>query len=102
MLVDMVSVASFSAVACAFGALIFICASARAEAQSPPPPPSDWPAIAQAYGERDADCLEWTDSCTICRRRENAEPACSTPGVACLPSDIICNAKRENSSAAPK
>ncbi|WP_156898139.1 hypothetical protein [Methylocapsa acidiphila] len=58
-------------------------------------------AIMQAYGEHDADCLEWTDFCATCRRLESGEPACSTPGVACEPSEIVCREKRETAASPP-
>jgi hypothetical protein len=53
----------------------------------------------RAYGERNPDCLEWTDSCGVCRRLGPSEPkapeiACSTPGVACQPGDVMCRYAR--------
>ncbi len=71
-------------------ALVLASAAAHADAPTPPPSPKEREAIVQAYGEADANCLEWTDGCVICRRLEGAEAACSTPGVACEPGDIAC------------
>jgi len=34
-------------------------------------------------------CAEWTDSCVICRRTPEGL-ACSTPGIACVPSAPRC------------
>jgi hypothetical protein len=53
----------------------------------------------QAYGDQHLACLEWTDSCRICRRLDPASPseaeiACSTPGIACQPGEIACKATR--------
>jgi hypothetical protein len=68
----------------------------------------------QAFGAANADCLEWTDFCLVCRKLElpandgSAESpttqsggealdqhiACSTPGIACQPKTILCTEQR--------
>ena len=52
-------------------------------------------ALIHAYGSTNASCSEWSDGCTTCAKSETAEPACSTPGIACQPAGIECkkNAK---------
>lgn len=42
------------------------------------------------FGARHPACLEWTDSCFVCRKSETGEPACSTPGAACTPAAPVC------------
>jgi hypothetical protein len=34
-------------------------------------------------------CAEWTDNCVVCRRTPEGL-ACSTPGIACVPSAPRC------------
>jgi hypothetical protein len=62
----------------------------------------------QNFGGHNADCLEWTNSCAVCRRlagqparagrpwsrRGGVKFACSTPGIACLPGELVCLQKR--------
>lgn len=85
-------------------------ANAADEALSPTPEPL--PPSMQAFGAANADCLEWTNACLICRRldgaadaeenkeaQKNTDPeendiACSTPGIACQPAGISCTALR--------
>jgi hypothetical protein len=47
------------------------------------------PQAARQDGAPDATCLEWTDSCVVCRRIPEGL-ACSTPGIACVPSQPRC------------
>ena len=47
-------------------------------------------AVIHAYGSRNPSCAEWSDGCTTCAKSETAEPACSTPGIACQPAGIEC------------
>jgi hypothetical protein len=42
-----------------------------------------------AYGDHNADCLEWSDGCVVCAREADG-PHCSTPGIACQPVEIAC------------
>lgn len=37
----------------------------------------------------DVTCAEWSDGCTVCRRHEDG-PACSLPGIACVPQTPHC------------
>jgi hypothetical protein len=68
----------------------------------------------QAFGAANANCLEWTDFCLVCRRldpsadaktaesaatqsggeAQDQDIACSTPGIACQPKTIICTEQR--------
>lgn len=34
-------------------------------------------------------CAEWTDGCVVCQRGDKG-PACSTPGIACVPQKQQC------------
>lgn len=47
-------------------------------------------AVIHAYGSANPSCVEWTDGCTTCAKSDAAEPACSTPGIACQPAGIQC------------
>jgi hypothetical protein len=42
-----------------------------------------------ASPETDPTCLEWSDGCTVCARTPGG-PACSTPGIACVPQERQC------------
>ncbi|MBF9197021.1 hypothetical protein [Microvirga terrestris] len=49
-------------------------------------------AVSQAPSQGSApgpSCAEWTDSCVVCRRVPEGL-ACSTPGIACVPSAPRC------------
>jgi hypothetical protein len=48
----------------------------------------------QTYGDTNKNCIEWSDNCRICRMDEG-ETHCSTVGIACQPSKIICKVTRE-------
>ena len=48
----------------------------------------------QAFGVAHPDCAEWSDACVVCRRADPA-PACSTPGIACLPEPTVCRRSQE-------
>ena len=39
--------------------------------------------------DREPTCAEWTDGCIVCQRTEHG-PACSTPGIACVPREQQC------------
>jgi hypothetical protein len=73
---------------------------------SPPPKPA---LTLQNFGRRNGHCLEWTNSCAVCTRVGRRKPArsdhpwsrrsairiaCSTPGIACQPREIVCSRKR--------
>ncbi len=66
-------------------------------APSVPAPAANDPqeaASMQAFGTKMPDCIEWTDSCRICKRDSAGVPQCSTPGIACLPEATICRATK--------
>lgn len=44
---------------------------------------------APASPAADPACLEWSDGCSVCRRRAEG-PACSLPGIACTPGALRC------------
>jgi hypothetical protein len=49
---------------------------------------ADW---TQSYGERNKDCLEWTDTCVNCVRAQSGENfSCSNIGIACQPKEVTC------------
>lgn len=48
----------------------------------------------QGYGARNPDCQEWSDACHTCARDDKGATQCSTPGVACTPGAIVCNAQK--------
>jgi hypothetical protein len=39
-------------------------------------------------------CLEWSDGCAVCARDDANAVHCSTPGVACQPSSIVCRREK--------
>src|SRR6516165_6436027 len=56
-------------------------------------PAADW---MQGYGERNKDCLEWTDTCVNCVRAQSGENfSCSNIGIACQPKDVTCVRRAE-------
>lgn len=57
------------------------------EASDPSPTLEKW-------GEANPDCLEWTNQCQICSRKDGAYVQCSLPGIACLPGPIMCKITR--------
>jgi hypothetical protein len=45
----------------------------------------------QNYGERNKDCLEWTDTCVNCLRTQSGDNfSCSNIGISCQPKEITC------------
>ena len=58
------------------------------EPVSPPAKPAGVSVL--SWGADNALCAEWTNSCVVCQRNEVGVSACSTPGIACQPKDIIC------------
>src|SRR6516165_11651301 len=72
----------------AFLAIILMTLEATPSDQKPGQPSADW---VQSYGERNKDCLEWTDTCVNCVRAQSGEnPSCSNIGVACQPKEVTC------------
>lgn len=62
--------------------LLLLAPAARADAPVEKP--------VQSYGEDHPACLEWTDGCIVCARRDGEEAACSMVGAACLPAAVAC------------
>ena len=73
---------------------IFLIAGEPAPAQQTPSQASpDW---TQNYGERNKDCLEWTDTCVNCVRAQSGENfSCSNIGIACQPKEVACVRRAE-------
>jgi len=92
----MVALNRFSRRAAAASVAVFcahFCAPMGAGAQTPPaaaPAPEAQALSLQAFGANSAACLEWGDGCAICRRDEGGAAHCSTPGIACQPSPVVC------------
>jgi hypothetical protein len=55
--------------------------------------PGDGPM--EAYGKTHPQCSEWTDFCRSCKSDREKHIACATPGIACQPRDIACQATRD-------
>jgi hypothetical protein len=55
---------------------------------SPAAPPAGPPSTPASF-DQEPTCAEWTDGCIICQRT-GQEPACSTPGIACVPREQQC------------
>jgi hypothetical protein len=54
---------------------------------------TDW---TQSYGQRNKDCLEWTDTCVNCVRAQSGENfSCSNIGIACQPKEVRCNRRAD-------
>ena len=54
---------------------------------------ADW---MQSYGERNKECLEWTDTCVNCVRAQSGDNFnCSNIGIACQPKDVTCVRRAE-------
>ena len=66
-------------------AAAFSLSAVGAGAQDAPPASS-----LQSYAAQNAQCLEWTDACGVCKRDEAGAAHCSTPGIACQPVEIAC------------
>ena len=94
------------AILCAAALLILAAPAGADEAQpsplraplplSEPAPPGKPAAISvQGWGADNANCAEWTNSCVVCQRNEAGVAACSTPGIACQPKDVVCRRQVE-------
>jgi hypothetical protein len=72
-------------------AIILMAGEAAPAEITPGQASADW---VQIYGERNKDCLEWSDTCVNCVRAQSGDNfSCSNIGVACQPKDVTC-AKR--------
>ena len=75
---------------------IFGLAAAFAQQPAPPETPaSAEPPSIQSYGDRDATCVRWIDSCRACSRGPDGEPLCSNIGIACQPKKVECTERKE-------
>jgi hypothetical protein len=48
----------------------------------------------EGFGAANPACLEWNDGCATCRREVSGDAHCSTPGIACQPTELLCKARR--------
>src|ERR1700723_2870761 len=80
----------------AVGACIFLCARTRPAVEQtalePSRPVPQEELSLQAFGSKNPTCVEWNDSCATCRRDLSGEAHCSTRGIACQPTDVVCKA----------
>ena len=77
----------------AFISIILMVGEAASAEQTPGQASLDW---TQNYGERNKDCLEWTDTCVNCVRAQSGENfSCSNIGIACQPKDVTCVRRAE-------
>ena len=73
---------------------VLLALAAPAFADDTPTPaatPSPVDATMATFGAHNAECLEWTDSCAVCKRDATGVANCSTPGIACQPNPIVCS-----------
>ncbi len=54
-----------------------------------------------AYGDDHPAGREWSDGCIVCRRGDDGDPACSTPGPACLPAPAACLGGADKAAGGP-
>jgi hypothetical protein len=73
--------------------LLLFAAPLRAQDTPATPPPTELQTV-QSYGAKNPDCLEWTDTCAVCKRGDDGKVACSTPGIACTQQPIVCGAQK--------
>jgi hypothetical protein len=71
-----------------FLAAALLAAPARAD-EAPAPDPKEQASL-QGFAVSNPACMEWSDGCAVCKRE--AAVHCSTPGIACQPSEIACKA----------
>jgi hypothetical protein len=48
----------------------------------------------EGFGAENPTCLEWNDGCATCRRDVSGAANCSTPGIACQPTGLLCKTRR--------
>jgi hypothetical protein len=85
-----------------FAALLTILLAPAAIAETAPAPPREIDNApgggaekpTAAFGDDHPDCAEWTDRCIVCMRDADG-PACSLPGIACVPAEANCLKKNE-------
>lgn len=83
----------------AFGVCLAAQAACAAGMNTPAPTPAPTPLTPeqlslQGFGAQATTCLEWGDSCSICKRDEADAAHCSTPGIACQPEAIVCKQEK--------
>jgi hypothetical protein len=74
-------------------AIILMAREAAPAELTPGQASADW---TQSYGQRNKDCLEWTDTCVNCVRAQSGENfSCSNIGIACQPKEVRCNRRAD-------
>ena len=81
------------AIALALAALAGSANAQRVAADLPVTAPKSEAPI-QSYGDRDATCVAWTDTCRTCQRA-GSDLSCSNIGIACQPGAIRCTARQD-------
>ena len=82
----------------AFALWLALCPAALADDAAPTPSAhSPTPTLdplerasLQSFGAANLACKEWTDGCAVCRRDAAEVGQCSTPGIACQPTALVC------------
>lgn len=81
--------------ALAFFAALVLAAAAQ---ETPAPLPATAPPVVEDtianYGAQHPECSAWHNACALCVRPPDGKTACSTPGIACTPAEIICTDTR--------
>lgn len=72
---------------------ILVAAPAGAD-ETPVATPSPEERSLQGFGASAPECLEWSDGCAVCARNDSGVAHCSTPGIACQPSPILCRKEK--------
>ena len=50
--------------------------------------------VLQSFGAKNPGCVEWSDSCSTCRRADDGKAKCSTVGIACISGDLVCKLEK--------
>ena len=78
--------------ACVLFASFALPLKADAPNAAPLPPLNRDEISVQSWGDRNPNCVEWTNSCQVCRREADGKMNCSLPGIACQPRAMLCKA----------
>ena len=74
-------------------ALMLASAGVRADPAAPLPPAEKQ--SLEAFAAAHEACQTWSDGCVVCRRMKESSFGCSTPGIACQPSPLMCQDAKE-------
>ena len=78
--------------------LVLLLASAGVRADPAAPLPPEEKQSLDGFATANPACHEWSDGCVVCVRQGEADSkeadkaaySCSTPGIACTPSQLAC------------